>query len=221
MKVAVLVAMSAERARIAELVSGGRIGPNEIVLVETGIGKVNAALGAAELIRAERPDCLVSTGVAGGLAPDLRVIDVVAAAQVAYHDVDCGPGTVPGQVQGCPPRFDADPRLLALAAAVPGVRVGLVASGDSFVSAQAARDAVLRVQPDAIAVEMESGALAQTCLRFGVPFLSLRAISDTPGADAHVAQYESFWRDLADRSFGAARAFLESLPETLPTAEAR
>ena len=247
MKIGIVTAMSSERRMIEEMlrdrrvetVSGavpvaaggegksgalaerpfviGRLGPNEIVLAETGIGKVHAAVGAVELFRAFSPDCLVSTGVAGGLDPSLRVMDVVAGAEVAYHDVDCGPGNLPGQVQGLPPRFAADPRLLAVALSLPGspVRAGLMASGDRFIAGADQRAAVLAVQPGALAVEMESGALAQVCHLCGVPFLSLRTISDTPGAKNQESQYKDFWGEMARRSFGVTRAFLEALPETL------
>ncbi len=247
MKIGIVTAMSSERALMEECLrnvrhvrlplSGresappspggnaireyrlGRIGPHEVVLAETGIGKVNAALGAAALLREWTPDCLLSTGVAGGIDPSLRVMDVVAASEVAYHDVDCGPGNAPGQVQGMPPRFAADPRLLEVARAMAGAErrlaVGLLASGDRFVSGPAQRDAVLAVVPGALAVEMESGALAQTCHLLGCPFLSLRTISDTPNAEGNFAQYGDFWKDMARRSFDTTRAFLEALPETL------
>ena len=200
----------------------GRIGPNEVILAETGIGKVNAAVGAAELIHEFRPDCLVSTGVAGGIDASLRVMDVVVATEVAYHDVDCGPGNVRGQVQGLPPRFAGDPLLVAAArraadglGAAARVRFGLVCSGDQFISDRASLDAIKSAFPDGLAVEMESGALAQTCFLHGIPFLGFRIVSDTPGAEGHVAQYLDFWGEMADRSFAVARAFLEALPARL------
>lgn len=196
----------------------GQIGPNEVVLSETGMGKVNAAIGAVALIRTWRPDCLISTGVAGGIGTSLSVMDVVAGAEVAYHDVDCGPGNVPGQVQGLPPRFAADPALLARAVAVKAesrVVPGLICSGDLFVSTQAQRDAIMAIHPDGLAVDMESGALAQTCHLFGVPFISFRVVSDIPGAQNHFDKYLDFWGTMADRSFGVTKAFLESLPASL------
>ena len=200
----------------------GRIGANEIVLAESGIGKVNAAVGAVEIAHAFQPDCLVSTGVAGGIDASLRVMDVVVAAEVAYHDVDCGPGNARGQVQGLPPRFAADPRLLAAArtaaARVGGkarVAFGLVCSGDQFISDRVQLDAVKTAFPDGLAVEMESGSLAQTCHLLGLPFLGFRIVSDTPGVEGHVAQYEDFWGTMADRSFAVTRAFLEALPARL------
>lgn len=228
MTIGVAVAMASERARLEGLLKNradetahgrrfavGSLGPNRVVLAETGIGKVNAALGAAALLDAFRPDCLVTTGVAGGLDPSLRVADVVVAAQVVYHDVDCGPGNEYGQVQGMPPRFDADARLLECALAVDagGVRIvrGLLASGDAFVAERGQQDAIRGHFPDALAVDMESGAIAQVCHAAGVPFLSLRILSDVPGA-GRFAQYEGFWETMADRAFAVSRRFLRSLP---------
>ena len=234
MTVGVAIAMASERALVEALLENraeetarsrrfvaGTLGPNRVVLAETGIGKVNAAVGAAALLDAFRPDCLVSTGVAGGLDPSLRVGDVVAAAEVVYHDVDCGPGNEYGQVQGMPPRFRCDGRLLALAAAAGaagGARIvrGLLASGDTFVAERGQQDAIRARFPDALAVDMESGALAQVCHVAGVPFLSLRILSDAPDAgDGRYAQYEDFWATAAERAFAVSGRFLRSLPASL------
>ena len=227
MKIGVITAMSREFAEVAKLLDGlseirqglfplstGRTGGNEVALLACGIGKVNAALGAAALVRDFRPDCVVSTGVAGGLDPSLAVMDVVAGREVAYHDVDCGPGNVPGQVQGLPPRFAGDAKLLqrALALDTPvRIRSGLIASGDRFVSCADDRDAIRAAFPDALAVDMESGAIAQTCHLLGIPFLSFRIVSDVPGANGHYARYEDFWETMADRSFTVTRHFLAAL----------
>lgn len=236
MTVGVATAMESERTRIEALLEhgerteafgraffSGTLGANRIVLGETGIGKVNAAVGATALIAGFQPDCLISTGVAGGVDATLRVMDAVASSEIVYHDVDCGPGNAPGQVQGLPPRFAADARLLACAKAVraEGVRVvaGLVASGDRFVVEPAQVDAIRASFPEALAVDMESGALAQVCHLFGVPFLSFRILSDVPGAEdgaARLAQYEGFWKDVSAHSFALVRAFLEALPARLP-----
>ncbi len=198
--------------RVPRVFQTGRIGRNEVALSETGIGKVNAAVGALELIRAFQPDCVVSTGVAGGLDPSLRVMDVVAGSEVVYHDVDCGPDNAYGQVQGLPARYAADPALLARATslAVEGVsiRAGLIASGDQFVSSKGQLAAIKARFPEAAAVEMESGALAQVCHLCGVPFLSFRILSDTPGVDDHYRRYKDFWGEMANRSFAVTRAFL-------------
>ncbi len=201
--------------RVPRVFQVGRIGRNEVAVSETGIGKVNAAVGALELIHAFQPDCIVSTGVAGGLDASLRVMDVVVGAEVVYHDADCGPGNEPGQIQGLPARYAADPALLARALAVQAegvtVRGGLIASGDQFVSSKEQLAAIRKRFPEALAVEMESGALAQVCHLCQVPFLSFRILSDTPGVNKHFQQYKDFWGEMANRSFSVTRHFLVAL----------
>lgn len=199
----------------------GRLNGNEIVLVQSGIGKVNAALGAADLIRRFHPDCIVSTGVAGGIDTSLSVMDVVVGQEVVYHDVDCGIGNEYGQVQGLPPRFRCDERLFARALSLQAdvrIRGGLICSGDQFISERKRLDAIKARFPEGLAVEMESGAIAQTCYLFKVPFLAFRIISDVPSDDdstAHYTRYENFWQVMAEKSFAATKAFLESLPASL------
>lgn len=232
MKIGILTAMTVEHDRLAALLEErrskmlapfryieGRLGGHTVVLAECGIGKVNAAAGTAEMIRAFAPDCMVSTGVAGGIDATLRVMDVVVGRQTVYHDVWCGPGNDFGQVQGCPPRFEAPEALwrqaLPLTDAQTTVHAGLICTGDRFVTAAAELEVIKRQFPEGLAVDMESAAVAQVCHRYGVPFVSFRIISDTPGVEAHQKQYENFWGEMADRSFGITRRFLEALPERL------
>ena len=229
MRIGIVAAMSSERSRIQKLLKKvresktgqarvyhvGEIGPNEAVLAESGIGKVNAAIGAVELIREWHPDCLVSTGVAGGIDASLGVMDVVVGAEVVYHDVDCGPGNAPGQVQGLPPSYFGDPRLLECAKSIRAeskIAAGLICSGDQFVTGREQLEAIKSRHPAGLAVDMESGALAQVCHLYGVPFLSFRILSDTPGAKGHFNQYMDFWRTMADRSFAVTEAFLKAIP---------
>lgn len=245
MTVLLLAAMSKERESLARVLSGarrrvragrefvaGRAGGNLVVVAETGIGKANAAAGLAEAALAWKPDAVVSSGVAGGLAPEVRPMDVVVATRVAYHDVWCGPGNAPGQIQGEPASFPCDARLLRVARAVargasrkpggPKFFFGPLASGDEFVETAARCRAILAKVPGAVAVDMESAALAQTCRRYGLPFVSFRVASDNPADGRNgPAEYENFWRDLALRSFGAVESFLSALPEALPAAAAR
>ena len=236
MKIGIATAMGSEKALIEKLLGNvhtvalkdrtfciGSLGPHEIVLGETGIGKVNAAIGAMTILEGFKPDCLLSTGVAGGLDSSLRVMDVVAAKEVVYHDVDCGPGNEYGQVQGLPPRFACDPRLVAHAGrlAVPAgsgaarIAVGLLASGDRFVSGPEQVEEIKSRFREALAVDMESGALAQACHLFRVPFLSFRILSDTPHGTDNFAQYTNFWEAVAGRAFAVTHEFLRTLPSSL------
>jgi adenosylhomocysteine nucleosidase len=152
----------------------------------------------------------VNTGIAGGTGANANILDVVIGTEVAYHDVWCGPGNAPGQVQGLPERFAGATELFNLAPLSnnPTVKLGLIASGDKFISTPADLQAVLATQPQAIAVDMESGAIAQVCHLKSVPFLAIRVVSDTPGAENHIDQYTDFWNLAPQSTFGILRQLL-------------
>ena len=231
MKIGVLTAMSSEYEQLARLLDEavqvekagvdyltGKLDGNEIILRQCGIGKVNAAVGTTELIRYFAPDTVVSTGVAGGIDKSLAVMDVVVSSSLVYHDVWCGMGCEYGQVQGMPAVFPVDGKLWQCAvelntAADNATRIhaGLICTGDQFITNRDELDKIKSNFPDGLAVDMESAAIAQTCHMFGVPFVSFRIISDTPGVDNHIEQYENFWGEMANRSFNVTRKFLSKL----------
>ncbi len=224
MKIGIIIAMDIEYRKMLEVLGGkpeGRIGENDIVLWQCGIGKVNAAVGTLRLIQQHHPDCILSTGLAGGIDVGLQVMDVVVGAQTAYHDVYCGEGNEPGQVQGLPARFDAHPALLSVARAVGQgselcVREGLMCTGDQFITDRSRQAAIKEMFPDGLACEMESAAIAHTCYLMKMPFLSIRVISDTPGnTDNHQQQWADFLNSMTDRSFQFILQFLHQLPSTL------
>ena len=181
----------------------GTLGAHSVVAMQCGIGKVNAATGTLTLLKAFAPEMVINTGIAGGTGRGPGILDVVVADEVAYHDVWCGPGNVRGQVQGCPARFSCaeGKALLPALASMPGLHHGLVASGDMFVDTPGELARILELHPDAIAVDMESGAIAQVCHSHGVPFAMIRVISDYPGADNHLDQYLNFWNDAPAATF--------------------
>lgn len=225
MKIGIIVAMDKEMALLTPLLEDasevningfvfhtGRIGHHSVVACKCGIGKVNAAIGALTLIENFHPALVINSGVAGGTGagPDpARVLDVVLASEIAYHDVWCGPGTVQGQAAGCPARFECPlpdgirERLEA--------RQGLIASGDIFVDSPDDLHRILSLYPDAMAVDMESGAIAQTCHIKGVPFVCLRVVSDTPGEEGNAAAYQDFWQTAPKRTFDEVEALLRLL----------
>ena len=230
MKIGVIIAMDIEYRQMRDAIGGvtGRLGENEIVLWQCGIGKVNAAVGTMRLVQHHHPDAIISTGLAGGIDPKLHVMDIFAAAQCVYHDVDCGGISGSdivcplGQVQGLPARYDADPRLLDHAHATamrpladgqqPVLRAGLICTGDQFITDRRRQETIKNNFPDGMACDMESAAIAQTCYLERLPFLSLRVISDTPGAtDDHQAQWDTFLASMCDRSFQFIKTYLESL----------
>ena len=221
MKVGVIIAMDIEYRQMHDALGGdtGRLGNNDIVLWQCGIGKVNAAVGTMRLVQEHHPDAIISTGLAGGIDPLMQVMDVLAATQCVYHDVDCGSGLgcIRGQVQGLPARFDADPRLLDHALGVPlasdeRLMTGLICTGDQFITDRERQNDIKRHFPDGLACDMESASIAQTCYLLKIPFLSLRVISDTPGrTDNHQQQWEDFLASMCDRSFHFVKKYLETL----------
>ena len=229
MKIGVIVAMSVEYRQLEKLMNEpkletaggvdftvGRIGDNDVVLLQCGIGKVNAAMGVTLMIEHYKPECVVSSGCAGGIDERLKVMDVVVSRQLMYHDVDCGVGLgcAPGQVQGLPVRFEGDSRMVETALALNGdtnIVAGLILTGDQFITRRDTLDVIKKQIPDGMAVDMESAAIAQVCYLQKVPFVSFRVISDTPGAEGHQQQYEDFWGAMADRSFGVTQRFLSAI----------
>ena len=211
--------MDIEYRQMHDAIGGdsGRLGNNEIVLWQCGIGKVNAAVGTMRLAQEHHPDAIISTGLAGGIDPLMKVMDVLAATQCVYHDVDCGVGLgcERGQVQGLPTRFDADPHLLDNALEVKSensLRTGLICTGDQFITDRERQNEIKRNFPDGLACDMESAAIAQTCYLLKIPFLSLRVISDTPGhTDDHQTQWVDFLGSMCDRSFHFVKQYLETL----------
>lgn len=222
MKIAIIAAMSKELALLLPMIDNhatvsvngmtfhtGSIGRHEIVATECGIGKVNAAAGTLTLIESFHPSLVINTGVAGGTGSEAGILDVVVADRIGYHDVWCGPGTTPGQAAGCPAVFGcplADDAFEGL-----GVKRGLIASGDIFVSRREEVDRILSVYPDAVAVDMESAAIAHICHLKNVPFVCIRVISDTPGSADNISQYENFWSDAPAHTFATLTAVLDRL----------
>ena len=216
MKIGIIVAMDKELQQLQHLFTDGNV-----VVEKCGIGKVNAALGAAEMIRRHHPDVIVSSGCAGGNGDDIHVQDVVVGAEVSYHDVYCGTSidqtTVYGQVQGMPARYKDDGQLLAKACRVKcegfSVHPGLIVTGDWFVDSKDKMRDIISHFPEAKAVDMESAAIAQTCYKYGVPFISFRVVSDIPLRDTDASMYHNFWNTIAENSFQVTKIFVESLYE--------
>ena len=213
MKIAVLVAMEQEMQRIAGLSELCRESGAQVLCVRTGIGKVNAARAAAEVILTQKPDAVINSGCAGSMKACVKQTDWVVGNECAWHDVWCGEPGPRGVVEGEPRRFACDPRLLAAArraAEASGARAhdGLLVSGDQFFVSLEEDRRILGLYPDALAADMESAAVAQVCRHYGVPFLSVRIISDEHlTEEGQKATYNDFWS-----TFGQAECeFLKNL----------
>jgi adenosylhomocysteine nucleosidase len=205
--------MDKELQQLQHLFSDGNV-----IVQKCGIGKVNAALGTADMISQWKPDVIISSGCAGGNGDDINVQDIVVSTELAYHDVYCGDAighSVYGQVQGLPARFQADPALVEKAASLQptgiSLHTGLIVTGAWFVDTRQKMRDIIGHFPEAKAVDMESAAIAQTCYLHHVPFISFRIISDIPLRDTDASQYHDFWSTIADRSFLVTKTFVEQL----------
>ena len=216
MKIGIIVAMDKEMRQLQQLFTDNP----DVCIIKCGIGKVNAALGAQRLINEFHPQVIISTGCAGGHGEGISIQDVVVSSELCYHDVYCGDaagGTVFGQVQGLPARFQADPVLLqkaqqlSIANSQLSIHAGLIVTGDWFVDSKDKMREIVGHFPECKAVDMESAAIAQTCLLNKVRFISFRVISDLPLVDTDASQYHDFWNTMADRSFQITKTFVESL----------
>ena len=189
-----------------------------VVLVQSGVGKVNAAACAQIVAGHFRARCILNTGIAGSLQNTLHIGDIVVSTDAVQHDVDAtvwgyAPGEVPGM--GCA-SYPADEALIALAEDVCrevnpeiGVFRGRIASGDAFI-ADAGRKERIREDFQADCVEMEGAAIAQICSRNHTPFLILRAVSDQADGSA-VADNETFTEEVLRRNDRLIRSMLRRL----------
>lgn len=208
----ILVAMEQEFSRLAGTPFG-----KDVTCALTGIGKVNAARAATEMILKYKPDAIVNSGIAGGMAAGILPLDVVIATKVAYHDVWCGEGNDPGQVQGLPRFFEADPTLLAAARAVLREKglpfhEGLVCSGDQFFVSLEEDARIRSLYPEVLAADMESAAIAQVCRHYGVPFLNFRLVSDTHGSEQEQAStYSHTMADFSNLSLDILKDLTERI----------
>ena len=217
MKIGIIVAMDKELHQLQALFNDDRV-----IVRKCGIGKVNAALGAQQMINEFHPDAIISSGCAGGNGDSISIQDVIVSTELCYHDVYCGTAidntTIYGQVQGMPARYKADPSLLKTARNLDlgiGIHQGLIVTGDWFVDTKEKMREIIDHFPDAMAVDMESTAIAQTCHINKVPFISFRIISDIPLRDTDASQYHNFWDTMADRSFHVTKTFVEACQNTL------
>lgn len=194
----------------------GKLNGKSVVLLQSGIGKVNAAMATTIMHERFSPTHVINTGSAGGFAKELNVGDIVISTKVVHHDVDATAFDYAyGQVPGMPATYTADQTLVqhALEAIktlnVVGVK-GLIATADSFMD-DPDRVAFAREKfPDMIAAEMEAAAIAQVCYQYNVPFVIIRALSDIAGKDSSVS-FDAFLDQAAKNAASAIMSMLKSL----------
>ena len=189
----------------------------EVVLVKSGIGKVNAAMTTTILLHTFKPDVVINTGSAGGYDTALEVGAVVISDEVRHHDVDATIfGYEMGQVPQMPPAYKADMQLMEAAReAVTELGehqygIGLICSGDSFMNDPVRVEKVRGYFPQMKAVEMEAAAVAQVCHQFDTPFVVIRALSDIAGKESNVS-FDEFLPVAAKHSTAIALKTIEKL----------
>ena len=195
----------------------GELAGKRMVLVLSGIGKVNAAVSTSWVIHQFAPDCVINTGSAGGLGKGLKVGDVVIGETVAHHDVDVTAfGYVWGQVPQLPAVFASDKNLICQAEKAAqvfegaAVTQGLIVSGDRFVHSSEGVAEIRSHFLDVKAVEMEAAAIAQTCYQLEVPFVIIRAVSDSADEKADIS-FEEFLKTEAVSSAKMVTEIVKSL----------
>ncbi|MFD2704034.1 5'-methylthioadenosine/S-adenosylhomocysteine nucleosidase [Salibacterium lacus] len=192
----------------------GKMYGADVVLIQSGIGKVNAAAATTLVLEKYKPDLVINTGSAGGLNPELNVGDLIVSKEVRYNDVDATVfGYEYGQVPRMPAGYSADAELVeetltaASAEHIP-VRDGLILSGDSFMSSDSRIAFLKETFEEPQCAEMEAGAIAHVCYRFDVPFVIIRALSDVAGNDAKQS-YEEFLVQASENSAALVSALIE------------
>lgn len=227
MKIAIISAMEKERRLILPLIQEkeeieklgikvwkGRLLNHEVVIAKCGIGKVNAAINSYKIIKSFSPDLLINTGVAGGVSNRTRIGDLLVADYVAYHDVWCGPGTDIGVADGMDVFMKCDDQIIEISHKLfdgNRLQVGLICSGDRFISQKEETQEIIKNFPDALAVDMESAAIAHVCCMEGIKFNIIRVISDTPGEGDNIEDYNNFWNEAPEKTFNTIKKIIEEL----------
>lgn len=172
----------------------GTLSGKTVVVLKSGIGKVNAAMATTILHERYQPSVVINTGSAGGFAADLDVGDIVIGREVVHHDVDVTAfGYAYGQVPGLPETFKADSALIKQVESIieqfnqAKSKQGLIATGDAFMQDDERIDFVRRKFPTLIAAEMEAAAIAQVCYQYQTPFVIIRALSDIAGKESSIS----------------------------------
>lgn len=196
----------------------GRLKGNDVVVVRSGIGKVNAAVCSQILVDRYYVTGIINTGIAGSLRNQINIGDIVLSKDTLQHDMDAtGFGYQVGQIpQMDVSVFEGDENMIRIAEEcckreIPeiGVHVGRVVSGDQFVSDREKKNWLLETF-QGYCTEMEGAAIAQTAYLNQIPFLIIRAISDKADDSAEM-DYAEFEAKAIEHSVKLVTAMVEKL----------
>ncbi|MBO4452543.1 MAG: 5'-methylthioadenosine/adenosylhomocysteine nucleosidase [Clostridia bacterium] len=195
----------------------GTVNGRKTVLVQSGMGKVNAGVCAQLLISLFGAGAVINTGVAGSLCDDIDIGDFVVSTDAVQHDFDVSPiGFAKGEIPYTGKyAFPADERLRkaavnALELSSPDKKVfeGRICSGDQFITSASQKEAIV-AQFGGLCCEMEGAAIAQVCYLNSTPFVIIRAVSDKVNGENHV-DFATFAKEAAER---CSEAVLRSLAD--------
>lgn len=194
----------------------GRLFGKEAVLAVCGAGKVNAAVYTDTMIHLAKPDFIINLGVAGALDSRLNIGDIVVADCCVEHDMDTsGVGDPVGHISGInmiemPCDKDLVKQLMQAAKSIQSLSgyTGMIATGDQFISSPEQKAHILS-RFNAMACEMEGGAIAHTCVMHGVPFAVVRSMSDKADGSAHM-DFPQYVRLAAKISSALIKAFMQN-----------
>lgn len=167
----------------------GKLQEKDIVLMESGVGKGNAAMSCTVLLERFAPTHIINIGTAGGLSLEENILDIVVSERIVQHDYDTS--CIDGEA-GIGLYFESDENLRqacmkVLTEVKKPYHVGMIASGDQFVHSEQQLHHLHTLFPEAICAEMEAGAIAQVCSSYQVPYVILRSLSDiAPKKDSHM-----------------------------------
>lgn len=160
----------------------GKINGKDVVACLSGVGKVNASISTTVLITNYNPDYIINIGTAGGMDPSQNTLDILISDRVIQHDFDTS--YIDGE-EGIGITIQSDKELAKKVIKAfensnieSKLHYGDIISGDLFVGEESITLKLMNKFPSAIACEMEAGAVSQTCDRFGIPFIIVRALSD-------------------------------------------
>lgn len=195
----------------------GQLEGVDVVIVQSGIGKVAAALATAILLDRFSPSYVVNTGSAGGFEQSLKVGDIVISSEVRYHDVDVTAfGYEIGQLPANPAAYI--PHSTLVNAAIESAKTlediqtltGLITTGDTFMTKDEDIAKARKNFPTMAAVEMEGAAIAHTCHQFGTPFVVIRSMSDIAGKESPVS-FEAYLETASVNSSALVCQMLQTL----------
>ncbi|MCU4137009.1 5'-methylthioadenosine/adenosylhomocysteine nucleosidase [Buchnera aphidicola (Sitobion miscanthi)] len=194
----------------------GKFKKNIIFLIKSGIGKVAASMSTMTLINLYQPDIIINSGSAGSLNSLLKIGDIIIPEKTCYYDVDLiNFGYALGQVPKYPEKFIINDKIYNFCKKNTSkyelkCTKGLIVSGDSFIRKNSRIKSLKNKFPHAIAVEMESAAIAQVCYTFNIPLIVIKSISDLSDNTATF----NFKKNISIASFQSAK-FVKIILENL------